>query len=690
MKKIFSLCLCLFALYAQAQDDANNAYVDSLFQQLPEVMIRGERPVVKAERGKLVYDLPRLLDKLPVSNAYEAVKELPGVLEQNGTLTLGGQAVTLVLNGKVSTLGKEDLRTVLEATPVSRLEKAEVMYAAPARYHIRGAMINVVLKSAVGQRPSLSGEVAGTYTQSRRADVMGRGSLLYTSKRLSADLMYSYGYRRSAWGLEKQSWHTMDGQVYELDLHTKASGSGGRHNARLGLDYDLGNKNNLSLVYNAQYRYGTDCTTMRGTADSDKRTDGHRQLHNLKADYRSSFGLSAGMDFLFFESPEQSSLRKVMQGAEQQLTDENCQRINRWLLYLNQVHTLADKTELNYGVKYTTTHDNSYQWQRDDYNDQLIPDNSVKELRKEYTLNLYGGASHSFGKKLSAEVSLATELYHARARHSWMCYPTLNLTYTPADGHTLQTSFTSDREYPDYWQLQPIVQYVDSYTEAHGNPDLRPSSDYSVDLGYLYRNKYMLGVNYDYTPDYFVQLPYQLPDRLAEVNQVVNYDFRRRWTLRAMTSYHVGQWWKGRFFVFGIFSHDKNSCFHDVPFDRHKFSIVFNTTNTFIISKRPNLTGSLTGFYQSRAIQGVYNISPLCNISASLQWTSPNGKARVMLKGNDLFQTSNMTTRLDWGLQQNRTDMNWDRRSLTVFVSYKLGGYKEKKREEVDTRRLGK
>lgn len=60
MKKIFSLCLCLFALYAQAQDDTNKAYVDSLFQQLPEVMIRGERPVVKAERGKLVYDLPRM------------------------------------------------------------------------------------------------------------------------------------------------------------------------------------------------------------------------------------------------------------------------------------------------------------------------------------------------------------------------------------------------------------------------------------------------------------------------------------------------------------------------------------------------------------------------------------------------------------------------------------------------------
>ena len=163
---------------------------------------------------------------------------------------------------------------------------------------------------------------------------------------------------------------------------------------------------------------------------------------------------------------------------------------------------------------------------------------------------MYTGASHSFGKKFSAEISLAAELYHAGERHSWMLYPIVNTTYTPADGHTLQMSFTSNRKYPAYWQLQPIIQYVDSYTEAHGNPDLKPSSNYSLDLNYLYKNRYMIGVNYNYTPDYFVQLPYQLPDRLAEVNQFVNYDFQKRWTIQTMASYKVSTWWNGRIFAF--------------------------------------------------------------------------------------------------------------------------------------------
>lgn len=117
MRTVIIFCLCLSAFAAQAQNDVNYTYMDSLFQQLPEVLVKGERPVVKAERGKLVYDLPRMVERLPVNNAYEAVKELPGIVEQDGNLTLGGRSITLVVNGKVSTLDKDDLKSVLQNTP---------------------------------------------------------------------------------------------------------------------------------------------------------------------------------------------------------------------------------------------------------------------------------------------------------------------------------------------------------------------------------------------------------------------------------------------------------------------------------------------------------------------------------------------------------------------------------------------
>ena len=690
MKKLMIIALCFITLSVQAQEDVNIAYMDSLFGQLPEVMVKGERPVVKVQQGKLVYDMPRLLEQLPVGNAYEALKELPGVIEQEGDLLLGGREVSVIINGKVSTMSKEQLKTLLESTPIGRLEKAEVMVAAPARYGIRGAMINVVLKETLGQKPMWSGEVQGTFQKDRHESGKGQGVLLYTSKRFALDAMVAYSDTRSSNRMEKTSWHTVGDQLHELTLDTKGGGRGKRWDYRLGMDFDLGKKHRLGVVYNGNHRKGYDHTEMQGTATSDRLTEGIRKLHNVQVDYQSSFGLSAGVDFLFFTSPTEEEIHSSLQGEEAKYDNRSNQRINRWLLYAHQEHALKNGTNLNYGIRYTTTHDNSYQMYLNPTTSEAIPDRSAKDLRKEYTLNLYAGASHSFNNRLSGEVSMATELYDARGWHSWHLYPTMNLTYQPTDGHTLQLSFTSDCIYPDYWQMQALVQYVDSYTEVHGNPSLKPFSNYTFHFNYLWKNKYMIGLQYQDNPDSFFQLPYQEPDRLAEVNQFVNFDFRQSWMLQLMASYRVGKWWNGRVFAFGVLSHDRLDDFHGIGFNRRKLSAVLTSNNTFILSRKPNLVANLSGRYQSAGIQGIYDIRPMGSVDASVQWTSANQKAKLILKGVDLFRTSSPHTEIDWEGQRMERSLDWDNRKVSFTFIYKFGGYKEKKREAVDTSRMGR
>ena len=53
------------------------------------------------------------------------------------------------------------LETILRNTPVSRIEKAEVMYSAPPEYHVRGAAINMVLKHSNDY--SFQGEISANY-----------------------------------------------------------------------------------------------------------------------------------------------------------------------------------------------------------------------------------------------------------------------------------------------------------------------------------------------------------------------------------------------------------------------------------------------------------------------------------------------------------------------------------------------
>lgn len=52
MRTVIIFCLCLSAFAAQAQNDVNYTYMDSLFQQLPEVLVKGERPGGKGRAGK--------------------------------------------------------------------------------------------------------------------------------------------------------------------------------------------------------------------------------------------------------------------------------------------------------------------------------------------------------------------------------------------------------------------------------------------------------------------------------------------------------------------------------------------------------------------------------------------------------------------------------------------------------------
>lgn len=91
---------------------------------LQEVVVEGERPLVTVEGSRLSYDMPQLISQRLVTNAYEALKQLPGVIEQNDVLTLAGAGgVSLLLNGRPSSMTYEQLITLLKGMPASRVEK---------------------------------------------------------------------------------------------------------------------------------------------------------------------------------------------------------------------------------------------------------------------------------------------------------------------------------------------------------------------------------------------------------------------------------------------------------------------------------------------------------------------------------------------------------------------------------------
>ena len=99
---------------------------------LAEIIVKAERPYVKAENGRLTYNLSLLPENRTTNNAYEAITKLPGVQPNRGSLALAGtKKLTIMLNGKPTTMDAEQIKNLLRNTSTDRVEKAEVMYSAP-------------------------------------------------------------------------------------------------------------------------------------------------------------------------------------------------------------------------------------------------------------------------------------------------------------------------------------------------------------------------------------------------------------------------------------------------------------------------------------------------------------------------------------------------------------------------------
>ena len=256
------------------------------------------------------------------------------------------------------------------------------------------------------------------------------------------------------------------------------------------------------------------------------------------------------------------------------------------------------------------------------------------------------------------------------------------------DKNMLNLSFGSNAIYPSYWSTMSSIYYSSVYSEIWGNPDLKPMSHYDLNLMWQLNRKYMFTAFAMFEPDYFVQLPYQPNDRMAVVMKETNFDYSNCYGLSASAQFNIGNWLNGNVSATGLYRHDKSSNFFDLPFNRKHFSVIVRGTAVVKLSQRHNMQFILNPFFQSKAIQGVYDIDLLFSLNASLRWTSDNGKWSVIAKGNNILN-NHITTCSKQGNQDYdlRLWMNYASASLTVV--YRIGSYKEKKRKEVDTSRMG-
>ena len=695
VNKIFLLGLFLLSVAnvkAQTLTQTDSLTMETMLHNLPEVMVKGSRPIVKAERGMLSYNMPLLLKQLPADNAYEALTRIPGISDATGSISFSGNEVTLIVNGQATTLTQEQLTERLKAMPAAQLAKAEVMLSAPARYHVRGMAINIVTKDYAGTN-QLSGQIIGGMRQNKYANEFGNLYLSLQRGKFGLDAQYKYVNGNSYGESSRIANHPLgNNRVYYND-ETGQKSFGITHNYRLGMNYAFSKNHRLDVAYTGHWDKRCSNSNTTGSSISGMHHDSHEYLHNVDVNYSLPFGLTLNGSYTYYRTPQQQALDGTMHTdesmpeTERNLTSGSEQTINKWMFTADQTHSLAHGWGLSYGVKGQFTSNKSYQTTID--KDGTIQPNGTSSVdNNERIWNIYAGFSKQINKAISVEASVAAEQYHSPIWDKWRVYPTLNALWNVNDNHLLNLSFSSNSEFPSYWSTMSNVFYSSTYSEIHGNPDLKPFSYYNVNLMWQIKRRYTLMAFASLKPDYFVQLPYQTTERMAVIMKETNFDYSNSYGLQASVIFNAGKWLNGNVFAVGTYKHDKNSNFFDLPFNRKKLSVILGGTASIKLCQTQDLRLILNPFYQTKAIQGVYDISPVFRMNAKLQWSSHDGKWGLRLNGSNIFNNL-YDTRSVQGNQDYRMKINYNWASVTFAVIYKFGGYKEKNVKAVDTSRMG-
>lgn len=648
-------------------------------QQLDEVVVKGEKPQIKGEDGIMVVDLPGIVKDKPVNNILEALGYMPGVTNNNGMIWLTGASnVTIILNGELTNMPLQNLYQLLYTTPIDRLKNVEIMYSAPAKYHVNGAVINVVLKTPT-PLDGLQGQVRAGYNQAHYGSYGGALAATYAIKDWTFDLDYGLSKTKMLKDEESSSNHHLnDGSVVSINERMKGYSENWCNTIYAGVSWRA-----IKLTYNGQIisdqkqhsrTYGTLGNYLNSYTYNEP-----INYHNISLRYTAPFGLTVSGDYTrYSEKRDQSLFRET----NLVVGSENRQGIDRWHMYIDQQHQFG-KWQFNYGVEYQYSRDHSAQHYttpgNHDFDDIFIED----------VASFYVGVQRSFDWGLSFNASAKGEYYHNKYQHNWNFIPQLGATYYKTPKSIFQLNMSTRRIYPLYWELHGGTRYITDYSTLIGNPLLQPYIQYDTQFSYILRQKYVATLYFQYGDKATVQLPYQSPDALNLIYQTINMNYKQVVGLNLYAPFGVGYIWNATATANVFNQREKADNFHDISFDNSKWIFYGSLNNTFRFSQNCPVSVSVDFSYISPSLQGIAVLSDMWKVDAGIKWLF--GKKRCCeldLKADDIFNKWSPTMTINHAGQDYRMQVRDMTRNLKLTFIWRFNGFKPKD-TDIDTSRFG-
>ena len=241
--------------------DAGTFRLPTAGTALAEAVIIGTKPVVEVRPDRLVYNADQDVTNAG-GNAADVLRKAPLLaVDGEGKVTMRGSSNFKVLvNNKPSPTLASNLAEALKSIPADQIKSVEVITTPPAKYDGEGTagIINITLKKGVEQ------------------GVNGRASASGGNRNTSVGLSLNFKKRKLNFTSAANTGTWFNKNTFErerldkVNITTLNQNSAGNSNGRwyygtLGLDYDLTDKQSLSLAGSLSGYAGDDTNNLLST-----------------------------------------------------------------------------------------------------------------------------------------------------------------------------------------------------------------------------------------------------------------------------------------------------------------------------------------------------------------------------------------------------------------------------------------
>lgn len=684
--------------------------IEEQVEALNEVVVTSQKSFVAQKADRIIVDPNALITNAGLS-AFEVLEKAPSVtIGFNNSIAIRGKnGVMVLINNKPTNLTVDDLVSYLKAIPASEIERIEIMNNPPAMYDAAGnaGIINIILKK--NSVKGTNGSVNVSYGQGKYERKNTSFNLNYRIEKWNFFTSLNSGQNKSFQDLTiTRNYFTPSGDLSSVFTQNSYITPNSKNNSfKIGTDFYATSKTTFGIVWN-----GFSNPSQRNTSNTATVLDGDSQLVNtissenpMEVDFKnSSFNLNmnhklkesgqeiaVNLDNISYDSKVAQNLMNQTFNATNQLVDSS-QLVSKLPSDIKIKTANVDYTgiqfkggKLDLGVKssfvrtrnvanfedvvdgvrtpnYDFSNDFSY---KENINATYV--NYAKEFTKfSIQLGLRLENTNIKGYQAGNPV-VADSTFHIKYTN---LFPTLYVQYKldTIQKHVVGLSMGRRINRPNYKDLNPFTYPIDRFTFYGGNPYIKPTFSYNVDVSHTFKNYFTTTLMYSYTNDVISETNEQRGT--IYYSRPGNFDTEISYGISVNGVFKIKKWWTLNLYTSYLNAIYKSEVYTEKLNDSN-WNWVIMPTNQFVIND--TWSAELSGQYQNGLLSGQFFISPVGSVRAGISKKILKDKGVIKLNASDVFYTNQIEGQIRNIANANASWYSlFDSRVVTFTFSYRF------------------